>query len=294
MAAAGGGGRVSVARETASAVAKGRPAARGRGKAQGDGHAPTGTRHTGATQHGSNEPPEGHQHWEEEKGGGHSTMERGGSEDRRQDTHQQGKNAPHRGERHHSTPHTQSTPRDPQRTLPHPSTRQTTPGAHAHKDAPPQPDLTAHEPHRIAPTNHQHPHRGRGVHLHRGPPRAPHSPSPHHNRQATTPATFHCTGHHTDTRARTPEKKEDAAPTPRTRDDTEVGRQDGRGTSKIEETTPPHPVEPGAPLGTGTPRGHGTKAQASREGNPTDTRLTHRPGQQTQTPRSTNPASRTT
>ena len=37
-------------------------------------------------------------------------------------------------------------------------------------------------------------------------------------------------------------------------------------------------------LGTGTPRGHGTTAQAPREGNPTDTYPTHRPERHTQTP----------
>ena len=56
---------------------------------------------------------------------------------------------------------------------------------------------------------------------------------------------------------------------------------------------PPHPPEPGAPGETGTPRGHGTKAEAPREGNPTDIRQTHQTGRHTHTPRSTYPASRT-
>ena len=42
------------------------------------------------------------------------------------------------------------------------------------------------------------------------------------------------------------------------------------------------PQHPG--LGTGTPRGHGTTAQAPREGSPTDTHPTHQPKQHTQTP----------
>ena len=39
-----------------------------------------------------------------------------------------------------------------------------------------------------------------------------------------------------------------------------------------------------AGLGTGTPRGHGTTAQAPREGNPTDTYPTHQPERHTRTP----------
>ena len=42
------------------------------------------------------------------------------------------------------------------------------------------------------------------------------------------------------------------------------------------------PQRPG--LGTETPRGHGTKAQAPREGNPTDTYPTHQPGRHAQAP----------
>ena len=60
-------------------------------------------------------------------------------------------------------------------------------------------------------------------------------------------------------------RKGDKATTPRTRDDREAGRQEGRGTSQTEEATPPHPAEPGAPLGTQTPRGHGTSVCTTAE-----------------------------
>ena len=46
--------------------------------------------------------------------------------------------------------------------------------------------------------------------------------------------------------------------------------------------TKARPQQPG--LGTGTPRGHGTKAQAPREGNPTDAYLTHQPERHAQAP----------
>ena len=42
------------------------------------------------------------------------------------------------------------------------------------------------------------------------------------------------------------------------------------------------PQRPG--LGTETPRGHGTKAQAPREGNPTDAYRTHQPERHAQAP----------
>ena len=46
--------------------------------------------------------------------------------------------------------------------------------------------------------------------------------------------------------------------------------------------TKEQPQQPG--LGTGTPRGHGTKAQAPREGNPTDAYPTHQPERHAQAP----------
>ena len=49
-------------------------------------------------------------------------------------------------------------------------------------------DTTAHKPQRVAPTNCWPSRRGRGVHPHRRSGRAPHSPPPHPNRQATTKA----------------------------------------------------------------------------------------------------------
>ena len=48
------------------------------------------------------------------------------------------------------------------------------------------------------------------------------------------------------------------------------------------KTTKAQPQRPG--LGTGTPRGHGTKAQAPREGTPTDAPPTHQPERHAQAP----------
>ena len=89
-------------------------------------------------------------------------------------------------------------------------------------------------------------------------------------------------------------RKGDRATTPRAGGDTEAGRQDGTGTTEAEEAMPPHLAEPSARLGTATPRGQGTKAQAPREGNPTGTCPTHRTRWHAQTPPSTNPVNRTT
>ena len=63
------------------------------------------------------------------------------------------------------------------------------------------PDLTPHEPHRVAPSDHQpphrgrrvHPHEGKGIHPHREAPKTPPNPPPHPNRQATTLATARAT-----------------------------------------------------------------------------------------------------
>ena len=71
---------------------------------------------------------------------------------------------------------------------------------------------------------------------------------------------------------------------PKTGDDTEAGRQIERGPNTAEGTTSTHLTEPDMPPGIGTPRGHGTKAQAPREGSPADTRLTHQTERHTQTP----------
>ena len=49
-----------------------------------------------------------------------------------------------------------------------------------------------------------------------------------------------------------------------------------------QKRTKARPQRPG--LGTGTPRGHGTKAQAPREGNPTDAYPTHQPKRHAQAP----------
>ena len=60
-------------------------------------------------------------------------------------------------------------------------------------------------------------------------------------------------------------------------------RQPGRHKPhRHRKRTKARPRQPG--LGTGTPRGHGTKAQAPREGNPTDTYPTHQPERHAQAP----------
>ena len=74
----------------------------------------------------------------EGKGRGYNTRERGGHKDRRQDTHPRRRDVTHRSDGHRPTPHTQSTPRDPQGTVPDRGTRWTSPDAHAHQDTPPQ------------------------------------------------------------------------------------------------------------------------------------------------------------
>ena len=63
------------------------------------------------------------------------------------------------------------------------------------------PDMTPHKPHGVAPINHRSPHRGRrvhpnrkkGIYPHREPPKTPHNPSEHPNRQVTTLATTRAT-----------------------------------------------------------------------------------------------------
>ena len=74
-------------------------------------------------------------------------------------------------------------------------------GCHGAKTRCRSPDLTPHKPHRVAPTDHQprhrgggvHPHRVKGIHADREPPRTPHNPPRHPNRQGTTPATARAT-----------------------------------------------------------------------------------------------------
>ena len=76
------------------------------------------------------------------------------------------------------------------------------------------------------------------------------------------------------------------AAAPRTAEDKEAEGQVGRGPNTPDGSRTPHPTEPGTPLGARNPGGHGTKAQAPREGNPADTRLTHQPERHNQTPAS--------
>ena len=52
--------------------------------------------------------------------------------------------------------------------------------------------------------------------------------------------------------------------------------------ARHQKRTETRPQRPG--LGTGTPRGHGTKAHAPREGNPTDAYPTHQPERHVQAP----------
>ena len=261
---------------------KGKGKARGKGTRRGPRLQALAHKDTapGATQHRGKEPAEDHQHWERERAGatalGVRTRRRAPGRAPRK------RGAPRQRYRHRPGPRTQLTPRDPQGAQPHGGTRRTSPEAHAPQDA----------THRVPPTEHRsphrrrrvHPHRGGGVHRHREPLRASHNPARHPNRQATTPATFHCRGHRTDATAWTPEGEGDTATTPRTRDDTEAERQEGRGPKKAEGTTPTHPKAPGTPLGTETPTRHGTKAQAPGKGNPAVTRLTHQTERHTQTP----------
>ena len=105
-----------------------------------------------------------------------------------------------------SRPHPELTPRDPRRRTLAKTRRQST-------------DLTPHGPHRLTPTDHRTPLRGRRTHPHvekgldplREPPRTPpRSPPPSPHRQATTPATARAT-------TQAPEDEEDTALTPRTR-----------------------------------------------------------------------------
>ena len=60
--------------------------------------------------------------------------------------------------------------------------------------------------------------------------------------------------------------------------------QDQGGGKAPEEATAPHCIEPGAALGARTPRGPGTKTQAPRGNNRTDTHLTHWAERPTRTP----------
>ena len=126
-----------------------------------------------------------------------------------------------------------------------------------------------------------HPHGEKGLHPPGEPRRTTRSPPPHPNRQATT---NHSKGHHAGNGTGTRGGRGHGRGTH------DGGRHEGRGTgpkrtpNAPEEATTPHPTEPGTPLGARTPRGHGTKTQAPREGNPTDTHLTQRAKRPTQTP----------
>ena len=74
------------------------------------------------------------------------------------------------------------------------------------------------------------------------------------------------------------------AAAPRTQDNDKAEGQYRRGLNTPEGNTTPQPTEPGTPLGARNPRGHGTKAQAPRKGNPADSRLTYEPEGHTKTP----------
>ena len=115
---------------------------------------------------------------------------------------------------------------------------------------------TPYRPHRLMPTGHRKPHRGREAHPHgekglqpqgRTPRTPPRSPPPRPHRQTTTPAT---------TTTGPPHRHE-----------------------KRKGARPQHPG-----LEARTLRGHRTTAQAPREGSSADTHMTHQPERHTQTP----------
>ena len=128
------------------------------------------------------------------------------------------------------------------------------PEAHAPNTRHQSTNRTPYGPHRLTPTSHQKPHRGRRAHLHREkglhpqrkPPRTPpRSAPPCPHRQATTPATARAT-------SQTPEEEESATTAPRAR---------GKDPQRTQD-----------------------QSRGPREGNPADTYLTHQPERHTQTP----------
>ena len=150
-------------------------------------------------------------------------------------------------------------------------------------------DLTPHEPDWVAHTEHRTPNRGRRV-----PPyaRRGYCHTGSRREQRTT-------NHHTLTARRRP-RAQQGPPHRRNgtgtrggrghgRDTQDGGPQGGRGRGREEtqhtrgdQDTPSHRTR--TPRVARTPRGHGTKAQVPREGNPADTRLTHQGEWHTQTP----------
>ena len=229
--------------------ARGGSAAMGRGE-QGSRQAPTGTGHRGR----HNTRARNHQRARKGKGQRprHSGRGRNG-----------GHQAAHTGRARH-TGRTSTAQPSADSTRP--------PEAHARQDAPPShgPDAAqtaparAHRPADPAQGKEGTPIREKCLHPPREPPGTPsRSPPPQPHRQATTPATARVT---TQATARAPEEEEDTAATPRTGDSTEAEGQDRRGPNTAEEATTPRATEPNTPLLARTPRGHGTKAQAPREG----------------------------
>ena len=175
--------------------------ARGRREAQGSRQAPTWTGHlvrhnTGARNHqlarkGTDQGPG-------TEGEGATTDTRPRSQEGHATTE---RTAP---------PHPQPTPGDARRRTPAKTRRRST-------------DQTPHERHRLTPTDHRTPHRGKSAHPlgeKRLPPSAelprtpPHSLQPRPRCQATTPAAARAT---TPATTQAPEEEEDTAATPRTR-----------------------------------------------------------------------------
>ena len=110
-----------------------------------------------------------------------------------------------------------------------------------------------------------------------------------------TPAHAHQPPETSQGREGTPAQEERATPTEEATENTaaqptttpsppgnDPGHHKDHVTRRHRKRTNARPQRPG--LGTGTPRGHGSTAQAPREGNPTDTNPTHRPERHTQTP----------
>ena len=197
--------------------------ARGRGGAQSNRQAPTGTGHRGRHNTGA---------------GSHKRARKGKDQGpwRRVRGHNGGHKGAHTGRARHnggtSTAPAQRTPRDPRRRMPANTRRRST-------------DLTAYRPHRLTPTGHRDPHRGRRAHPHgkkglhqpRESPRTPPgSPTPRPQRQATTPDTARAT-------TQAPEEEDDTTAAPRARGKNPQRTRHGSTGPQGGQTRghPPHP-----------------------------------------------------
>ena len=128
------------------------------------------------------------------------------------------------------------------------------PGTHTPNTHRPSKKRTPYGSHQPTPTSHRKSHRGWRAHLH-----GENGLQPHRKPQGTPPRGAPPRPYHLTTRP------------PQGPPHRHQKRRKAR------------PQKPG--LGTGTPGGHGTKAQAPREGNPTDTYPTHQPERHARAPR---------